>query len=128
MALLPQGTSVEILGGTFSGGKLDSYYEHAVAGVCGGYVGLNITQSLSRGVPFIYPSISNHSPEVALSQPFINSFPYTDRTPRGIALSMSSAWNASSGGLIDYDAIAASTREKYSVETMVEGFISAVTE
>ena len=126
VALLRLGTSVLLPGGTFSTENLNRYYAHAVAGVCGGYVGLNMTQALSRGVPFIYPLIANHSPEVTLSRPLENSFPFTDSTPKGIAMSMSSAWDASAAGSVDHVAIAASARMQYSVEKMVEGFINAV--
>jgi hypothetical protein len=125
VAALPEGTDVFILRGTFDPELLAAHYHRAVAGVCGGYVGLNITQSLVRGVPFVYPTHSNHSPEVSLAAS-TNSFPFDDVTPAGIASAMAAVWRATAEGRVHHALIQRDTLARYSVESMVQGFVDAV--
>jgi hypothetical protein len=94
--------------------------------VCGGYVGLNITQSLVRGVPFVYPLVSNHSPEVSLAQPGTNSFPFEPTTYEALARSLGEAAAATEAGTIDHRAIQGRFRSVYNVERMASGFLGAL--
>lgn len=118
---------VAFVDGTFDSKELNDLYASAVAGVCGGYVGLNITQSLSRGVPFIYPATANHSPEVALARPGFNAFSFDPPdAASAIAIALADAWSASRRGIIDHEAIRDATVSRYCIEAMVAGFLQAV--
>lgn len=112
-------------GEVFGSAKLDSIYETAVAGVCAGYVGLNITQSLSRGVPFIYCQEANHSPEVSIAIGGFNSFLAKSPAPEAFADAMRRALFESNEGFVRNSEIQNQTLATYSVEAMADGFIAA---
>jgi glycosyltransferase involved in cell wall biosynthesis len=114
---------VMFVDGTFDSNALNYLYASAVAGTCGGYVGLNITQSLSRGVPFVYPAIANHSPEIALARPGFNAFPFNGSN---IAAALGEAWKAAEEGQVDHIEIRQAMITRYSIESMVSGFLEAV--
>lgn len=118
---------VIFMDGTFDSKKLNDLYASAVAGVCGGYVGLNITQSLSRGVPFIYPAVANHSPEVALARPGFNAFTFDPPdAASAIATALADTWSTSSRGRIDHEAIREAAVSRYSIESMTAGYLEAL--
>ncbi|MEQ1703917.1 MAG: glycosyltransferase [Ilumatobacteraceae bacterium] len=124
-AAMPATTTVLVLPGTFDQAELAAHYDRTVAGVCGGYVGLNITQCLSRGAPFVYPTMANHSPEVALAAS-TNSFPFAEHTAHSVATALATAWQATLQRRVDHGAIQRATVGQYSIETMVQGFMDAV--
>jgi glycosyltransferase involved in cell wall biosynthesis len=111
---------------TFGSDELNRYYSTAVAGVCGGYVGLNITQSLSRGVPFVFALNANHSPEVVLANAGINAFTFEPATADQVAQAYAAAWEADQSGKVDRYEIQRSLMSAYCVELMVEGFVEAL--
>ena len=124
---LTLGDRVIFVDGTFDSKELNRLYASAIAGVCGGYVGLNITQSLSRGVPFVYPAIANHSPEVALARPGFNAFSFDPPDAASAAsTALADAWSASNRGTIDHEAIRDAAVARYSIESMAKGFLEAV--
>lgn len=111
---------------TFDSDALNALYRSAVAGVCGGYVGLNLTQSLSRGVPFVFPSLAAHAPEIALADEGRNAFPFVGEAPSALAQVLGSVWGRSATGRIDHAEIQRAAVSRYSVELMVAGFQSAI--
>ena len=123
---LALGNRVVFVAGTFDSALLNDLYASTVAGVCGGYVGLNITQSLSRGVPFVYPTAANHSPEISLARPGFNAFPFDPSDAAGTAAALGEAWSANEQELIDHNAIREAVVSRYSIESMVSGFLEAL--
>jgi glycosyltransferase involved in cell wall biosynthesis len=117
---------VKFVGASFDSEVLNDLYASTVAGVCGGYVGLNITQSLSRGVPFVYPASANHSPEVALARPGVNAFPFDPPDAGAAAQALAEVWTLTQDGLVDHHAIREDVISRYSVESMVAGFLKAL--
>ncbi|MFZ4810211.1 MAG: glycosyltransferase [Ilumatobacteraceae bacterium] len=117
---------VDFLGESFDGEMLNELYQGAIAAVCGGYVGLNITQSLVRGVPFVYPLVSNHSPEVSLAVPGGNAFPFDPATPDALAKVLLELDSATQNGEIQHPAIQERVRSVYNVENMASGFLGAL--
>ena len=115
---------IDLLAGTFDTEVLQSLYDRAIAAVCGGYVGLNITQSLSRGVPFVYPLRANHSPEVSLARPGENTSAFDPSTPSAVAGALLAAERAVAEGIVDHAAVQRQTVAVYSVEAMAAGFCS----
>lgn len=114
---------IDLLPGTFDRDVLEGLYTDAIAGVCGGYVGLNITQSLVRGVPFVYPLVSNHSPEVSLARPGHNAWPFDPSTSSALADALVDAWRAVNDGVVDPAAIQSETLSVYTAEKMAEGLL-----
>ena len=94
--------AITIHPGTFDAPTIDALYARAVAAACGGYVGLNITQSLTRGVPFVYPMKANHSPEVSLAHDGVNAFAFRRNTPDSVAEALARVWRTP----VDHAAIA----------------------
>ena len=117
---------MQFLGEVFESSRLDEIYSRAVAALCGGYVGLNITQALSRGVPFIYRGDANHSPEISIAVRGFNSFVSESADPENFARLMVRASLESAAGLVDYREIQSRTLRTYSVDSMAEGFIAAL--
>jgi glycosyltransferase involved in cell wall biosynthesis len=117
---------VMFVGNTFDSNELNDLYASSIAGVCGGYVGLNITQSLSRGVPFVYPLSANHSPEVTLARAGINAFPFDPPNANSLAAALRDAWTSSNDGAIDHNAIRETVIARYSIESTVAGFLRAL--
>ena len=117
---------VDFLGETFDSDVLNDLYQRAIVAVCGGYVGLNITQSLVRGVPFVYPLVSNHSPEVTLASPGISAFPFEPATDEALARALAAAAAATEAGAVDHRLIQEQTRSVYNVEKMASGFLEAL--
>ena len=113
------------LGEVFDSERLDNVYGRAVAALCGGYVGLNITQALSRGVPFIYCRGANHSPEISLAVNGFNSFVAENANPEDFSVLMTKAFRESREALVRHKEIQAQTLRTYSVESMSKGFIAA---
>jgi glycosyltransferase involved in cell wall biosynthesis len=107
--------------GTFDPATIDALYAHAVAAACGGYVGLNITQSLTRGVPFVYPRVANHSPEVSLAHDGVDAIAFHPNTPDAVADAIARVWHTAA----DHTAIQQAAR-RYTVEAMVDGFVDAI--
>ena len=122
---LPTDVHIVLQEGTFDASALNSAYQSAVAGVCGGYVGLSLTQSLSRGTPFLYPQRAEHAPEIALALPGTNAYPFEPGTAQAVATAMQAAWQKEERGAIDHLSIQAVTLSRYCVEAMVEGFLDA---
>jgi glycosyltransferase involved in cell wall biosynthesis len=117
---------VDFIGESFDSAMLNDLYQHAIAAVCGGYVGLNITQSLVRGVPFVYPLVSNHSPEVSLALPGWNAFPFEPRTADALARKLAEVDSATERGELQHQAIQEQVRSDYNVEKMVAGFLGVL--
>ena len=97
----------------------------AAASVCTGYVGLNLVQSLGFGVPVLYALDEPHSPEVEAATP-ANSMGFASDDPGALAAAMVAVFDGSAGWSNDRDGIAARCRRTYSVEAMVDGFLTAV--
>lgn len=116
---------VVILGHVTNHNELARTFAGAVATVSPGYVGLNAIQSLGFGVPVVYPDGDLHAPEVeALDTSNSWTFPSVDVD--GLAAAMTSAWNSRQGMLERREALAASTRSRYSADAMASTFVEAV--
>lgn len=115
---------IDLFPGTFDKALLGRLYAGAIAAVCGGYVGLNITQSLAQGVPFVYALESNHSPEVSLAKPGYNAWPFAPATAEAMADALVAVWVAVTDGTVDQSVIQRETLAVYSVENMSQGFLS----
>jgi len=118
--------TIEVLPGTFSSAQLNRLYDSAIAGVCAGYVGLNLTQSLSRGVPFVYPLRAPHAPEVVLADEGRNAFPFEPTDASAMSEALGEAWRCVQSGALSFEQIQRDVLERYSVECMVEGFVEAI--
>lgn len=118
--------TIEVRPATFSSSELDELYGRAVAGVCGGYVGLNLTQSLSRGVPFVYPLVAPHAPEVVLAEEGINALSFAPTEPTALAEALAAMWTMVDSGSLSFERIQSQLLERYSVERMVDGFVDAI--
>lgn len=118
--------TIEVLPGTFSAAQLNCLYDSAIAGVCAGYVGLNLTQSLSRGVPFVYPLRAPHAPEVVLAAEGRNAFSFEPTDACAMSEALGAAWRSVQSGALNFDQIQRDVLERYSVERMVEGFVDAI--
>lgn len=112
--------------GSYDADRLDAVYRTAFTAACGGYVGLNVVQSLSRGVPFVHPEHAAHSPEVVLAEPGVNAFAFAELCAVAIADALAAAWRATAEGAIDPAAIQRRALASASVEAMVDGFVVAV--
>lgn len=100
---------------------LAAIFDGAIALVCPGYVGLNVTQSLGFGVPVIYRSDAYHAPEVTL----LNSSNSTSYQGNDVALLTAALVKASKEWQLSPTArmqIATVVREEYNIEAMAEGF------
>lgn len=119
---------VLLVGEVFDSRRLDDLYSRAVAGVCGGYVGLNITQSLTRGVPFIFPTSASlgHAPEISLAEEGVTSFSFNVDVPGAAASVFRTVWDLTAAGKIDHGAIQQATLAQYSVELMAAGFLAVL--
>jgi glycosyltransferase involved in cell wall biosynthesis len=111
---------------TFDSAALDEHYSTAVASVCGGYVGLNITQSLRRGVPMIFPRIANHAPEASIGLAGATAFPFDPNSVAGFTSELARVWALAESNPFPYGAIAESFGERYTTEIMASGFARAV--
>lgn len=105
---------------TYSSKDLNALYRSAVASVCGGYVGLNLTQSLTRGVPMVFPQHAPHAPEAALAEAGVNAFIVRSTDVVSFADALGEAWGRADA--IDRQAIQGQCRPVYNVEAMVRGF------
>lgn len=111
---------------TFDSASLNAIYSTAIAGVCGGYVGLNMTQSLCRGVPFIYPLAAAHAPEVSMACAGVNCFPFHPASASALARALGEVSALDSDGRLFRQSIRDHALSTHTIEAMVEGFSSAV--
>ncbi|NEK84253.1 glycosyltransferase [Blastococcus saxobsidens] len=104
---------------------LGPLFSQAVASVCSGYVGLNVTQSLGFGCPVIWALDPLNAPEVCtLDQS--NGYIYARGDAESLAAAMDSALEDHASRRIDRDEVSARVRNTYSAEAMSAGFLSAV--
>lgn len=102
-------------------------FSTAAASVCTGYVGLNLVQSLSFGVPVLFARDEPHSPEVEAANSD-NSRSFQSDDPEAVGAAMLAVLNGSTGWSFNRVDISADCRARYSVEAMVDGFMDAVGE
>ncbi len=116
---------VELRPAAYGSAALNDLYAGAIAGVCAGYAGLNVTQSLSRGVPFITIANLNHSPEISVGTVDRSLFLAASAQSGALASTLGHVHRLVADGEIDHAAIRDETVSRYSVEAMVAGFIAA---
>lgn len=114
---------IDLRAGTYDHRILDDLYGESIAAACGGYVGLNLVQSLLHGVPFLYRADAAHSPEVALADES-NSISFTGEDPEAVATAISEIVRRQRAGRYRPDAIRRSC-EHHTIEGMVTGFVAA---
>lgn len=106
--------------------RIRALYDAALVSVSPGYVGLSIVQSVSFGVPMIYPRDEPHSPEIEAAVPGFNSIEVASDDVDGLAAALLDVvanrrmWEAARGP------IARDCRKRYSVERMAQGAARAV--
>jgi glycosyltransferase involved in cell wall biosynthesis len=104
---------------------LRSLYANAVASVSPGYVGLSITQSLSFGVPMIVARNEPHAPEIEATEEGVNSVFFEEDNEDALAETLTTFWQQCTAWLSRRDAISASCRHRYSIETMSRRLLDA---
>jgi glycosyltransferase involved in cell wall biosynthesis len=117
---------IDFVGEVYDSSTINALYSVAVAGVCAGYVGLNITQSLVRGVPFVFPADASHSPEACLAQVGVNSFAFKGGDAKSLAEALTLAWQRTEDGAVDHALIQARVASRYVIEEMAKGWLEAV--
>lgn len=117
---------VEFLGQLSDYATLRSLYERSLATVSPGYVGLSITQSLGFGVPMIYGKDEPHSVEIVCARPGWNSLAFDSDSDDALALAMAEMSRDRNSWVARASEISDVCKEKYSIESMVEGFASAI--
>lgn len=117
----PEGHRLKFLGSVTDVGELQEVFDSARATIAGGYVGLNVTQSLGFGVPMVYPLGEPHAPEFeALDSS--NSVAYRAEDPRSGADALIEAYSRSADQ--EYrQKLSSSIRETYSSELMAKPFL-----
>lgn len=118
--------SVRFMGHIDDYDRLQSLYAKAIASVSPGYVGLSATQSLSFGVPMLVADLEAHAPEIEAIQPGMNGAMFISDSIDSLAHTLvqfhdNSAYWAQAG-----PEISASCQERYSVERMCCGLITAI--
>jgi glycosyltransferase involved in cell wall biosynthesis len=120
------GERVSLVGEVSDLGRLRTLFDDAVASISTGYVGLNMIQSHSFGVPMVYADAEPHAPEIDVANGR-NSRPFRSDDVHDLAdvivetVGAADLWRARRGE------IAAGCRRHHSVEAMVDGFLDAVT-
>jgi len=117
--------AVEFLGQVDDSCALREHFARAVAMIGGGYVGLNVTQSLGFGVPVIFAGDEPHAPEVELLDEG-NSRSFLADDSRDLARVMADVWAARATVDARAEKISAAVRAKYSTEVMADAFRAVV--
>lgn len=118
--------AVEFFGHVADAERLRSLYERSVVSVSPGYVGLSITQSLAFGVPMVVSRNEPHAPEIEAAVEGFNTVFFETNSEASLAEALVSVIGTAKEWQVKREAIAADCAERYSVETMVAGFMNAV--
>lgn len=105
--------------------ELARYYASAVASVSPGYVGLSATQSFSFGVPMIIADSEPHAPEIEAARAGCNAVFFRSDDVSALATALAQTYADRHRWLVDRPMIAMKCRDAYSVERMVDGFMTA---
>jgi glycosyltransferase involved in cell wall biosynthesis len=106
-------------------GELKELYDRAFVSVSPGYVGLSATQSFSFGVPMVIADDEPHAPEIEAATEDNSTFFRSD-DPRGLAIRLREMWHQRNQWHARGEEIARSCGAQYSVESMVEGVVTAL--
>jgi glycosyltransferase involved in cell wall biosynthesis len=106
--------------------KLAPAYADALATVSPGYVGLSLTQSLCFGVPMLIGRQEPHSPEIEAAVEGQNACFFESDSPEALASLLVSVFQQRDDWVARRRSIAEVARRAYTVEAMVERFISAL--
>lgn len=120
-------SQVEIMGQVYATSDLRSIYASALASVSPGYVGLSITQSLSFGVPMIIAREEPHAPEIEAAIPDFNSVFFAADSVECLRHAIIEVWRDRNAWVNKREEIAANCMQAYSVETMVDRLLEALT-
>lgn len=105
---------------------LAAIFDDSVATLSPGYAGLALTQSLSCGVPVVVARDEPHSPEIeVLVEGTTGSFFASDDAGQ-LARALARFWRERAAWGGRRRELAASTRARYSVEAMTDGFVRAI--
>ena len=106
--------------------EIRSLYARSLASVSPGCVGLSLTQSLGFGVPMIVARDELHGPEIEAAKPEFNSIFCASDNVAELANALVSVSENRSSWLARARAISVECAERYSIEGMVCGFLSAI--
>ncbi|AZQ43123.1 glycosyltransferase [Nonlabens ponticola] len=109
----------------FDNSVLKEYYLESLVSVSPGYVGLNLIQSLSFGVPMIISKDEIHSPEIEAANSNNSIFIKTDDVD-GLAKSLIDIYHSKQYWVEQRENIMQSCKEKYSIERMAQPFLNLV--
>ena len=107
-------------------GLLSDFYGRSIASVSPGYVGLSLTQSLGFGVPMVIARDEPHSPEIEAAIEGFNCLFFAPATVEALRDAMVAIAGDADTWVARRAAIAEESRRNYSVETMTDGFVSAI--
>jgi glycosyltransferase involved in cell wall biosynthesis len=103
------------------------YYDRALVSVVPGYVGLQVIQSFSFGVPIVYSDNERHAPEIAAVKNNLNAVSFETDNIKDLSdkiiYSISERHELQSG-----DEICKMVKELYSIEYMVKIFSEVINE
>lgn len=103
--------------------ELRTVYSTAIASVAPGEAGLSLTQSLGFGVPMILSWLSGHGPEIEAAEDGVNVISFRAGSWQSLAAAIVETVAARDSWLSRRESIAASARERYSVESMADAFV-----
>lgn len=117
---------IDFLGQLMAVEDLRKHYARAVASVSPGYVGLSITQSLSFGVPMIFPTGEDHAPEIEAAKEGFTGFAFTGGDADALAHVMREVWRRRAEIALLGPDIVKWTAERYAIEGMVDCFAEVI--
>ena len=97
----------------------------AIVNVCPGYAGLSITQSYWFGVPTIIGRDELHSPEIEAAIDGENTVFFESDSVADLGRALETVVGERAMWLARGEAIAQACSERYSLEAMVDGLVSA---
>ena len=105
---------------------LRNVYGSAIVSVSPGPAGLSLIQALGFGVPALVSDDELHGPEIALAVEEENMRYFEHDSPSSLAAQFVRFAEEREGWLARREAIAVPIRERHSIESMVDGFLSAL--
>jgi len=115
---------VSVLGHVSDPSKLAVLFADSFLSVSAGYAGLSLTQGFAHGVPALIADDEPHAPEIAVATE-MNSRTFRALDPADMAREIMAIFQERDRWMLRRAQISAATLDEYSVETMVDGFLSA---
>ncbi|WP_405370092.1 glycosyltransferase family 4 protein [Nonlabens sp. Asnod2-A12] len=107
----------------FTYDDLKKYYDNSLVSVSPGYVGLNIIQSFSFGVPMVFSRSESHSPEIEAAIENLNSISFETDSIKDFKECLLNIYLNKNYWINRREEILVECKNKYSIERMAQPFL-----